>query len=132
MNVQQALSQMLEIPADHVLEPGPYPAPPGLYAVVSEPADAGGPTYHATLTGHVPQRRTLTLLVTLYGQEGWALADLRPHYERLRHALPGLITEHPALPPLSRVTRGAAQPPAPDQGRRRPYAGVRLLLTYVE
>ncbi|WP_412027018.1 hypothetical protein [Deinococcus yunweiensis] len=133
MNVREALQSIFpRLPDECVLEATPDAPPATVYFVVSEPGDGDRGTLHVTETGHVPQRRVLTLLITLYGKEGQSPTDLRPYFTAVRHQLRGLITEHPGLPPLSRVSLGPVLPPQADPVGRRPYAGVRLLLAYVE
>lgn len=133
MNVLDALRAIYPtLPDDHVLEASPPAPPAGLYFVVSDLSDGEAGALYASASGHVPQRRVATVLVTLVGELGWSAAQLRPHWDAVRHRLPGLVTAHPGLPPPERVSRGACLPPTPDPPRGRPYAAVRLRIRYVE
>lgn len=134
MNVLQALRTLFPLlPAANVFESRPLNVPKDPYFVVSELIDgqSGFETYPDAQRRSV-QVRTLTLLVTVYGKEGWTLAQLRDLHTPLRQHLAHLITEHPGLPALRGVSRGPVQPPTPDSDSKRPYGAVRLLLTYLE
>lgn len=130
MNIAQALATLL--PGIPVHESPPAPLPPTAYVVVSELTDSMERQFYGTPTGYRPQERRLTILLTLYGREGWKLADLRPHYHALKRLGDIGITTHPGLPNVLGVTPGAALPPTPDPTSKRPYAGLRLHVTYVE
>lgn len=134
MNVAQAIQSLFPDidPARHILEASPSPMPKGAFFVITDLVEGEGREYYRRASGHKPQERHLTVLVTMYGQEGWKLANLRPTFQRLKRFLPDLITEHPDLPPLAGVSRGAAIPPTPDSVSRRPLASVRLHLKYLE
>lgn len=133
MNIAQALAALL--PGIPVHESPPAPLPPTAYVVISELPVAKLRPFYVVETGEMLSLWRMPLLVTLYGREGWKLADLRPNYHKLmRLADRGAaqITEHPGLPNIRGVSVNAPLPPTPDPQSRRPYAGVRLLITYVE
>lgn len=134
MNVAQALAQLFPtlVPARDIHEARPTPLPTGAFWVISELTDAARRDYYPEANGARPQERTLTLLITLYGKEGWTLSDLRPIWQAARASLANLVTEHPGYPPLRGVTRGAVLPPTPDSDTRRPLAAVRLICVYIE
>lgn len=132
MNALQALPTLL--PGVKVFDRTPdsqKPAPAGPYAVISDLP--GGPERQLfrQADGHAPQVRSLPVLVTLYGAQGEELADLRTRL-RLARRLPDLVTAHPGLPPLAGCSLGADVPVQWDATRQRPWAGVRLNLTYLE
>ena len=133
MNIAQALAALL--PGIPVHESPPTPLPPTAYVVVSELPVAKVRDFYAQDSGLMVRIWRLPLLVTLYGREGWKLADLRPHYHqlmRLEDQGATRITEHPGLPKLLGVEVIAPLPPTPDPPSKRPYAAVRLALTYAE
>lgn len=136
MNVAQAITQLLPTldPIRDIHEARPTPTPAGPYAVISTLTDgqSGATFYRESASGRSAQVRAVTLLVTLYGAEGWKLADLNDLFTPLRAELADLVTEHPGYPPLRGVTRGPVLPPTPDSDTKRPLAGVRLICTYLE
>ncbi|GGN44132.1 hypothetical protein [Deinococcus daejeonensis] len=134
MNTAQALAQLFPtlVPTRDIHEARPTPLPADAFWAVSELADAARRDFYPEPGGIKPQERTLTLLITLYGKEGWTLSDLRPFWQAARANLANLVTEHPGYPPLRGVTRGAVLPPTPDSDTRRPLAAVRLICTYLE
>lgn len=133
MNVAQAAT--LTLPGVPVYSTTPDAPPPTPYIVISEITDGRERDYYADAQGHRAQVRTLTLLLTLYGApwdgRGDPLTPLRPLYRSLR-TVGDLITEHPGLPPLAGVTRGAELPPQGPRKGERAWCGVRLLCKYVE
>lgn len=131
MNIQQALTDLTGLGGAFVLSRSPDNVPGGRYAVVSELSDGVRARYHVQPGGGLPTRRTLTLLVTLYGADTDTEATLRPLYGALRSSLHLRLTEHPGLPRPS-VQPGPCLPPQTDPASRRPWCAVRLLLTYVE
>ena len=135
MNVTQALQQLFPNldPVKYIHESSPDPMPTDAFFVISELADgrAGKPLYRQP-DGHKPEVRELTLLVSVYGKEGWKLENLRPLLRPVRVFLPDLVTEHPGYPSFLSVTRGLVIPPTPDSVTKRPLASVRLLCRYAE
>ncbi|WP_019584677.1 hypothetical protein [Deinococcus apachensis] len=73
----------------------------------------------------------MQVLVTVYGGQGEELADLRERMQKVRR-LPDLVTAHPGLPPLAGCELGADVPVQFDPERARPWAAIRLRLTYLE
>lgn len=136
MNAAQAITQLLPSldPTRDIHEARPTPTPAGPYAVISTLTDGqtGPDLYRESAGGRSAQVRAVTLLVTLYGAEGWKLTDLNTLFSPLRASLADLVTEHPGYPPMRGVTRGAVLPPTPDSDTRRPLAAVRLICTYLE
>lgn len=135
MNTAQALLHLFPglDPVAYIHEARPNPMPDDAFFVVSELTDgrAGKPLYRQP-NGHKPEVRELTLLVSVYGKEGWKLENLRPLLRPVRTFLPDLVTEHPGYPPFLSVTRGLVIPPTPDSVTRRPLASVRLICRYAE
>ena len=129
MNLEAALAQRL--PGLPVFQASPKAVPPGRYIVASELTDGEERLYFSDDGLHAPQERLLTLLLTLYGGAQDTVAVLRADLRALKH-VHDLVTAHPGLPPLGGVRLGAVQPPASGGPGQRPYAGVRLLLRYVE
>ncbi|MFC4428031.1 MULTISPECIES: hypothetical protein [Bacteria] len=135
MNVAQALVSLFPTldAARDIHEQRPSPVPSGAFFVVSELTDGStGTEFYRQANGRTGQVRELTLLVTLYGQEGWKLSDLSSRFRTMRAQLPDLVDEHPGYPPLRGVRRGPVLPPTPDSLTKRPLAGVRLICTYIE
>ncbi|PJI53534.1 hypothetical protein CTI14_27155 [Methylobacterium radiotolerans] len=135
MNTAQALQQLFPgvDPEKYIHEARPNPMPTDAFFVISEIADGRlGRPFYPLPDGHKPQKRELTLLVSLYGKEGWKLQDLAAKFRIMRSRLADLVTEHPGYPPLRGVARGYVIPPTPDSLTRRPLASVRLICTYVE
>lgn len=133
MNIAQALALLL--PGIPVHESPPTPLPATAYMVVSELPVAKLSGFYVAEGGERLSLWRMPLLITLYGREGWKLADLRPHFKtlmRLADQGAAQITEHPDLLKVLGVEVVAPLPPTPDPPMKRPYAAVRLAITYVE
>ncbi|SMB85784.1 hypothetical protein [Deinococcus hopiensis] len=136
MNTLQALPMLargLSPPVTlSVHDATPNPRPAGPYAVVTDGLDGKEFQLHAQEDGHAPQVRRLTVLVTLFAGQDQELADFRPLYHAARK-LPDLVTRHPGLPPLGGISLGPCAAPRPGSSQgERPWAAVRLILTYTE
>ncbi|MCY1703636.1 hypothetical protein [Deinococcus sp. SL84] len=125
MNLLQALSALPELtaPLGGVYDSVPLSPPRGPYAVVSDISDV------VTRQGFDHQDRQSTVLVTIYGAEQGTLGSLRPLWRSVRE-LGSAITSHPGLPPIGGCLLGPVLPPTFDPVTKRPYAGVRFLITY--
>ena len=134
MNTAQALQVLFPSldPTLYVHEQRPNPMPLDAFFVISELGDGETGRFYPRADGHKTQSRELTLLVSLYGKEGWKVQDLAAQFRILRARLADLVTEHPGYPPLRGVRRGFVLPPTPDSDTHRPLASVRLICTYVE
>lgn len=129
MNVQQALA--VRLPGVPLYESRPAPVPAGAYVIASELADGREQDFFRGEDGFARQERRMTLLLTLYGAQGATPTALRILFRSLKH-VHDLITEHPGLPPLARrVELGPVLPPTADPNGRT-FAGVRLIVWYVE
>ena len=125
MNLLQALSKIPKLtPSLGAVYDAPPVAPPkGAYAVVSDISDV------AISTALDYQDRQVTVLVSIYGAEGGTLGSIRPLVTRVRE-LYRVITSHPGFPPIAGVLLGPTLPPAFDPQTKRPFAGVRFLISY--
>lgn len=129
MNVYQAV-QSLPALAQTTYDATPAAPPAGPYAVVSLLTE-GINRQLFTDGGRPSAIKELTVLVTLWGIEGAALADLMPLWAQVKR-LQGQITSHPGLASLHGVLPGPAIPPMLDRPAARPMAAVRFVLTYRE
>ncbi len=129
MNVKDALA--VRLPGVPLYEARPSPVPAGAYVIASELTDGREQDFFTDEGGKARQERRITLLLTLYGASGVTPTGLRAQFRSMKH-LHELITEHPGLPPLARrVELGPVLPPTADPAGRT-FAGVRLIVWYVE
>ncbi|GGK11725.1 hypothetical protein GCM10008955_01200 [Deinococcus malanensis] len=134
MNTAQALQALFPTldPVRYIHEERPKPMPQDAFFVISNLSDGETGRFYPRADGHKAQQRELIVLVTLFGREGWKLADLKPWFVPLRSRLADLVTEHPGYPPLRGVNRGLVIPPTSDSDTRRPLASVRLICKYIQ
>lgn len=131
MNILQLLNTLPALRPANGRNPvfdGPPASPPaGYYAVVSTPSDAVVRESFMDAHGKVAQDRLDTTLITLYGPEGAALADLRLVWRQVQHLRPTLTLD--GLP-VAGVSGGGNDLPVRRGSDGRPWGAVRLSLKY--
>ncbi|AFZ67571.1 hypothetical protein [Deinococcus peraridilitoris] len=110
-----------------VYDVAPASVPKEAYAVVSDLTDTNTSRQYG---GHAHRR---TVNVALYGAPGSSKTTLNALYHTTRAlSSPGTLTAHPGLERVRGVQLGACLPPDVPGDIQRPFAAVRLILSYLE